>query len=98
MRYTRRRMTGTRQSLPCNRVVTTSDGVRLHYLEAGPQAAHTLVFVPGWTMPAWIWMPQILAFSHRYHVVAFDPRSAPRGRRSAARRSAASDRPPAGLR
>ena len=25
-------------------------------------------------MPAWIWMPQILAFSHRYHVVAFDPR------------------------
>jgi non-heme chloroperoxidase len=52
----------------------TSDGVRLHYLEAGPQAAHTLVFVPGWTMPAWIWMPQIQAFSRRYHVVAFDPR------------------------
>jgi non-heme chloroperoxidase len=52
----------------------TTDGVRLHYLEAGPQAAHTLVFVPGWTMPAWIWMPQILAFSRRYHVVAFDPR------------------------
>ena len=52
----------------------TSDGVRLHYLEAGPQAAHTLVFVPGWTMPAWIWMPQISAFSRRYHVVAFDPR------------------------
>ena len=52
----------------------SSDGVRLHYLEAGPVSAHTLVFVPGWTMPAWIWMPQILAFSHRYHVVAFDPR------------------------
>jgi non-heme chloroperoxidase len=52
----------------------SSDGVRLHYLEAGPAAAHTIVFVPGWTMPAWIWMPQILAFSHRYHVVAFDPR------------------------
>jgi non-heme chloroperoxidase len=52
----------------------SSDGVRLHYLEAGPPAAHTLVFVPGWTMPAWIWMPQILAFSTRYHVVAFDPR------------------------
>jgi non-heme chloroperoxidase len=51
-----------------------SDGVRLHYLEAGPPGAHTLVFVPGWTMPAWIWMPQILAFSPRYHVVAFDPR------------------------
>jgi non-heme chloroperoxidase len=52
----------------------SSDGVRLHYLESGPPAGHTLVFVPGWTMPAWIWMPQILAFSHHYHVVAFDPR------------------------
>ncbi len=52
----------------------SSDGVRLHYLEAGPPAAHTLIFVPGWTMPAWIWMPQILAFSRLYHVVAFDPR------------------------
>jgi non-heme chloroperoxidase len=52
----------------------TTDGVRLHYLEAGPPNAHTLVFVPGWTMPAWIWMPQIRAFSRRYHVIAFDPR------------------------
>ncbi len=52
----------------------SSDGVRLHYLEAGSPSAHTLVFVPGWTMPAWIWMPQILAFSRTYHVVAFDPR------------------------
>ncbi|MDR3533657.1 MAG: alpha/beta hydrolase [Rhodopila sp.] len=52
----------------------SSDGVRLHYIEAGPPDAHTLVFVPGWTMPAWIWMPQIQAFARRYHVVAFDPR------------------------
>lgn len=52
----------------------SSDGVRLHYLEAGPPGGHTLVFVPGWTMPAWIWMPQIQAFSRRFHVVAFDPR------------------------
>ena len=52
----------------------STDGVRLHYLEAGPPGGHTLVFVPGWTMPAWIWMPQILAFSRHYHVVAFDPR------------------------
>ena len=41
----------------------TTDGVRLHYLEAGPADGRTLVFVPGWTMPAWIWMPQIQAFS-----------------------------------
>jgi non-heme chloroperoxidase len=65
------------QSLPggvTDHFFLSSDGVRLHYLEAGPSAAHTLVFVPGWTMPAWIWMPQIQAFSRRYHVVAFDPR------------------------
>jgi non-heme chloroperoxidase len=65
------------QALPHNVIdhfFQTSDGVRLHYLEAGPPAAHTLVFVPGWTMPAWIWMPQIQAFSRRYHVIAFDPR------------------------
>jgi microsomal epoxide hydrolase len=53
---------------------TTSDGVRLHYLEAGSRAAHTIVFVPGWTMPAWIWQPQIAALSPTYHVIAFDPR------------------------
>ena len=52
----------------------STDGVRLHYLEAGPSGGRTLVFVPGWTMPAWIWMPQILGFARRYHVVAFDPR------------------------
>lgn len=52
----------------------TSDGVRLHYLEAGPAAGNTIVLVPGWTMPAWIWAPQIAAFSRAYHVIAFDPR------------------------
>jgi non-heme chloroperoxidase len=57
-----------------SRFFMTSDGVRLHYLEAGPPTGHTIVFVPGWTMPAWIWGPQIQAFALRYHVVAFDPR------------------------
>ena len=52
----------------------SSDGVRLHYLEAGPATARTIVFIPGWTMPAWIWTPQIEAFARRYHVIAFDPR------------------------
>ena len=46
-----------------DRYFITSDGVRLHYLEAGPQLGHTIVFVPGWTMPAWIWQPQIQAFA-----------------------------------
>ncbi len=57
-----------------DRFFLTSDGVRLHYLEAGPPSGRTIVLVPGWTMPAWIWGPQIAAFSRAYHVVAFDPR------------------------
>ncbi len=52
---------------------TTSDGVRLHYIEQG--RGHTIVLVPGWTMPAWIWAEQIADFSRFYHVIAFDPRS-----------------------
>ena len=57
-----------------DRYFAASDGTRLHYIEAGPPAAHTIVLVPGWTMPAWIWEPQIQALSRRYHVIAFDPR------------------------
>lgn len=57
-----------------DRVFVTSDGVRLHYLEAGAPRARTIVLVPGWTMPAWIWAAQIRDFSSRYRVVAFDPR------------------------
>ena len=57
-----------------DRFFVTSDGVRLHYIEAGPDFAPTLVFVPGWTMPAWIFQRQIAFFSRDYHVVALDPR------------------------
>ncbi len=53
---------------------TTSDGVRLHLLEQGDPARNTIVLVPGWTMPAWIFQPQLEAFSRSYHVVALDPR------------------------
>jgi microsomal epoxide hydrolase len=64
------------QSLPgtTDRYFSSSDDVRLHYLEAGPRTAPTIVFVPGWTMPAWIFGPQIRFFSRQYHVIAFDPR------------------------
>jgi microsomal epoxide hydrolase len=62
------------QDAGTSRYFTTSDGVRLHYLEAGSPAAHTIVLVPGWTMPAWIFTPQINAFARNYHVIAFDPR------------------------
>lgn len=58
---------------------TTSDGVAIHYYEAGPAAdeaaAPALLFVPGWTMPAQIWQPQIDYFAATRRVVAIDPRS-----------------------
>ncbi len=53
---------------------TASDGARLHYTETGPADAPCLVFVPGWTMPGWIFTPQLKAFSRSYRVVLFDPR------------------------
>jgi non-heme chloroperoxidase len=84
--------------------ITTSDGVKIHYIEAGRlatspsaqignpmpkdavikkgeiglSAAHqfpSILFVPGWSMPAWIWQSQIDYFAHDYRVVAMDPRS-----------------------
>lgn len=51
---------------------TTSDGVELHYLEDGSGA--TIVFVPGWKMPAEIWEPQLRHFASTHHVIALDPR------------------------
>jgi microsomal epoxide hydrolase len=51
----------------------TSDGIRIHYLEAG--SGRPIVFIPGWTMPGWIWQKQIDDFSNKYHVIAVDPRS-----------------------
>jgi len=52
----------------------TSDGVELHYLEAG-QGENTIVFIPGWLMPASIFERQLLVLSNHYRVLALDPRS-----------------------
>lgn len=52
----------------------TSDHIRLHYTESGTATAPMVIFIPGWTMPAWIFAPQIRALSPHYHVIAFDPR------------------------
>ena len=51
----------------------TSDGIRIHYLEAG--SGRPIVFIPGWTMPAWIWQKKMDEFAKKYHVIAVDPRS-----------------------
>ncbi|MGA8100653.1 MAG: alpha/beta hydrolase [Candidatus Acidiferrales bacterium] len=62
--------------------VDAGHGVRIHYLQAGAAASGdrvgqkpSLLFIPGWTMPAWIWEAQIEYFSKAFHVVAIDPRS-----------------------
>ncbi len=52
---------------------TTSDHVKLHYLEAGKGL--TILLIPGWLLPAEIWKPQLEGLSAFYHVVALDPRS-----------------------
>ncbi len=43
--------------------------------QVAPMVGPTLLFVPGWTMPAWIWQKQIDYFAKNYRVVAMDPRS-----------------------
>ena len=55
-----------------SRHFVTSDGIKLHYLDTG--SGQSLVFVPGWTMPAWIWEPQLRYFGATHRVVALDPR------------------------
>jgi non-heme chloroperoxidase len=61
--------------------VASWDGAKIHYLEAGktstagPHPPASILFVPGFTMPAWIWENQIAHFSADYRVVAMDLRS-----------------------
>lgn len=50
------------------------DGLRLHYLEAG-SGPQTVVFIPGWLMPASIFRLQLEALGNEFRVLAFDPRS-----------------------
>jgi non-heme chloroperoxidase len=51
----------------------TSDGVSLHYFDAGTGPA--IVLIPGWTMSADIFEPQINELSTQFRVIALDPRS-----------------------
>jgi microsomal epoxide hydrolase len=90
---------------PKSGFITSWDGAKIHYIEAGrsktpvgnaevgnplppsvtitkgnisvtgPHQFPSILFIPGWTMPAWIWENQIAHFSADYRVVAMDPRS-----------------------
>ncbi len=61
-----------------SRHFTTSDGTRLHVLEAMPDSlpkgAPVIALIPGWSMPASIWHQQLEALGASFHVVALDPR------------------------
>jgi microsomal epoxide hydrolase len=59
-----------------SRSFLTSDGVRLHVLEAGAHGTDrpVLAFVPGWSMPASIFRQQLDALGARHPVAALDPR------------------------
>ncbi len=57
-----------------DRYFETSDGLQLHYLEAG-SGERTLLFVPGWLMPAAVFEAQLAGLSREFRVIAFDPRS-----------------------
>lgn len=61
------------QDTVSSRRFTTSDGIRLHYLERGRGDA--IVFVPGWTMPARIWDRQLDGLGTTHRVLALDPRN-----------------------
>lgn len=56
------------------RFFSNRDGLRLHYLEAG-SGRQTIVFVPGWLMPAAVFRLQLQALGDEFRVLAFDPRS-----------------------
>ncbi|MEI7773728.1 MAG: alpha/beta hydrolase [Verrucomicrobiota bacterium] len=48
--------------------------MKLHYLEAG-RGPETMVFIPGWLMPAVVFEAQVRELSRRFRVISFDPRS-----------------------
>jgi non-heme chloroperoxidase len=52
--------------------VTTSDGVKLHYLEAG--SGKPILMIPGWSQTAEQFKHQLTGLSDRYRVIAIDLR------------------------
>ncbi len=55
----------------------TSDGVTLSVLASGKDSSGhglTIAFLPGWSMPAYLWQRQIEELGRRYRTLALDPR------------------------
>src|SRR2546428_3235040 len=68
-----------RSVMPKTGFVTPPDGIKIHYIEAGPAEkgarSPPLLFVPGWAMPADILEEPIRYFSKRHRRVARGPRA-----------------------
>jgi non-heme chloroperoxidase len=55
----------------------TSDGITLSFIESGQaffEKNPAIVLIPGWSMPAAIWRPQVEYLGRRFHTLALDPR------------------------
>jgi non-heme chloroperoxidase len=56
--------------------ITTSDGIRIHYLSNGEKNGHSpMIFIPGWSFTSQIWQTQLEHFAKNRRVIAIDPRS-----------------------
>ena len=63
-------------SLPVDATVTIPSGVTIHYLQSGdPAGSRTLVLLPGWRLPAFLWKAQMEDFGRTMRVIALDSRS-----------------------
>lgn len=63
--------------------VRLQDGVTIHYEGSTKGPGPTLVFVPGWMMPAAIWTPQLTHFAPERRAIAVDPRGQGRSAKTA---------------
>ena len=75
-------MEASAQSPARHVMVTMPDGATIRCIDAGRGPSPTVLFVPGWTMPAEIWARQLTDLQTMYRVVAMDPRA--QGQSSAA--------------
>ena len=69
MAATRSQGTSTRDGF-----VAIPGGPRLHVLANGRPGRGSLLFIPGWTMPATVWQPQLEYFGPIRGAVAMEPR------------------------